>query len=218
MKRISSTSVLTFSLLAAAGGLFAQTAPPPPPLPVVTPVLAVPPTPAAPAVPPQMQFAEPVYDFGKAKSGDLIKHEFIFTNTGSALLTVSNVQPSCGCTTAGEWSRQVEPGKTGMIPVQFNSSGYNGNVLKTITVTSSDAVQRTTVLQLKGSVWKPIETNPQFVMFNGVQPGSETSMTNVVQIKNNMEESLDVWGPEVNSKSFTVQLETNQPGKEYKLI
>jgi hypothetical protein len=164
-----------------------------------------------------MQFATPVYDFGKAKSGDLVKHEFIFTNTGPTTLNVSNVQPSCGCTTAGEWTREVEPGKTGIIPIQFNSAGYNGNVLKTITVTTSDKIQPTSILQLKGAVWKPVEVIPQFVMFNGVLPGSGTPMTNLVTIKNNMDDALDVWAPEINSKSFTAELKTNTQGKEYQL-
>src|SRR5713101_411491 len=87
---------------------------------------------------PKIQFATPQYDFGKAKAGEPVKYTYFFTNTGDATLVVSNVQPSCGCTTAGEWSRETAPGKTGTIPVQFNSANYSGNVFKTITVTSND--------------------------------------------------------------------------------
>ena len=70
---------------------------------------------------PKIQFATPMYDFGKVKSGELVKYTYVFTNVGGATLQVSNVQASCGCTTAGEWTRQVEPGQTGSIPIQFNS-------------------------------------------------------------------------------------------------
>ncbi len=75
---------------------------------------------------PKIVFATPVYDFGKVKSGDPVKYTYVFTNTGDATLTLSDVHPSCGCTTAGDWTRQVEPGKTGAIPVQFNSAAYGG--------------------------------------------------------------------------------------------
>ena len=77
---------------------------------------------------PKISFAAPQYDFGKAKAGEPVKHTYIFTNTGDAMLIVSNVQPSCGCTTAGEWSRETAAGQTGSIPVQFNSANYSGNV------------------------------------------------------------------------------------------
>ena len=76
--------------------------------------------------------------FGKAKAGDPIKYSYVFTNTGDAVLEVSHVQPSCGCTTAGDWTRKVEPGQTGIVPVQLNSGAIPaGGVFKTITVTST---------------------------------------------------------------------------------
>src|SRR6516162_5525763 len=65
---------------------------------------------------PKIQFAEPNFDFGKVDSGELVKHEFVFTNSGNQVLEVRDVRASCGCTTPGNWDRQVEPGKTGKIP------------------------------------------------------------------------------------------------------
>jgi len=65
---------------------------------------------------PKIQFAEMVYDFGKVSSGELVKHTFVFTNIGTATLEIKDVRPGCGCTTAGTWDKQVEPGKTGSIP------------------------------------------------------------------------------------------------------
>ena len=79
---------------------------------------------------PKIQFATPVYDFGRIKSGEPVKHTYVFTNTGDRLLIIKSVQPGCGCTTVGEWTKQAEPGQTGSIPIQFNTSGYNGPVTK----------------------------------------------------------------------------------------
>ena len=78
------------------------------------------------ALGPRIQFATPVYDFGRVKAGEPVKYTYVFTNTGDRLLIINSVQPGCGCTTAGEWTKQVEPGKTGSIPIQFNTAGYNG--------------------------------------------------------------------------------------------
>src|SRR5436189_6374552 len=66
---------------------------------------------------PKIQFADMTFDFGKIDSGTLVKHEFVFTNTGSATLEIKDVKPGCGCTAAGTWDKTVEPGKTGIIPL-----------------------------------------------------------------------------------------------------
>src|SRR5512140_1160931 len=64
------------------------------------------------AVGPKIQFATPLYDFGRMRAGEPVKYTYVFTNTGNALLILNNVQPQCGCTAAGEWTKQVEPGTT----------------------------------------------------------------------------------------------------------
>jgi uncharacterized protein DUF1573 len=166
---------------------------------------------------PKIQFETPVYDFGKVKSGDPVKYTYIFTNIGTEVLEVSHVQPSCGCTTAGDWTHKVEPGQTGTIPVQFNSANFNGPVFKTVAVTSNDKSQPSLGLQLKGTVWKPIEVNPQFAVMN-ISPDSESGATSTVRIVNNMEEPLTLSAPESNNKTFTAELKTTQPGKEFQLI
>src|SRR5262245_52080705 len=77
-----------------------------------TPVPAPPPTGGA--ATPRISFAKESFDFGKINSGDIVKHDFVFTNMGNAVLEITEVRPSCGCTTAGTWDKRVEPGKTGI--------------------------------------------------------------------------------------------------------
>lgn len=165
---------------------------------------------------PRIQFATPIYDFGKVKSGELVKYTYFFTNTGGATLQVSNVQVSCGCTTAGDWTRQVEPGRTGNIPIQFNSANFNGQVGKAITVTCSDKSQPTVVLQIKGNIWKPIEVTPQFAMLNVTAESPSASAT--VRIVNNEEAPVTLWAPESNNAALAAELRTNQPGKQFELV
>src|SRR5438093_7343951 len=153
--------------------------------------------PAATSAGPTIQFQTKVYDFGKVKSGEPVKYTFIFTNTGDAVLILTNVQPSCGCTTAGEWSHQVEPGKTGTIPVQFNSANYGGQVVKTVTVTSNDKSQPSVGLQIKGTVWKPIDVNPAFAVMT-IPAEAQTNIKTKVHIVNNIEEEVKLFAPERN--------------------
>lgn len=164
----------------------------------------------------KIQFAEPVYDFGKVSSGELVKHEYIFTNIGNADLDLSNVQPSCGCTTAGDWTHKVPPGKTGVVPIQFNSANYGGPVTKTVTVTSNDKSQPTVVLQLKGTIWKPIDVSPNFAVLN-VPAESKTPVSTVVKIINNTDEELTLSPPELSNKFFDAAIKIFKPGKEFDL-
>src|ERR1700683_2168329 len=99
---------------------------------------------------PIIQFDNEEYDFGKVSSGEKVHHTYIVTNTGDAMLQITNVHPGCGCTTAGTWTHDVAPGKTGEIPVQFNSANYGAQVTKTIDVYSNAKNSPHKILRLKG--------------------------------------------------------------------
>ncbi len=165
---------------------------------------------------PKIQFATPVYDFGKVNGGEVVKYSYIFTNTGCGLLVISNVHPSCGCTTAGEWTRQVESGQTGSIPIQFNSGNFSGPVVKTVTVTCNDPSQPTTVLQIKGTLWRPIDIMPQVAFLNltADTPSNATS----VRIVNNLDQPVTLSDLQINTSSLAAELITNEPGKKYEVI
>ena len=189
---------------------------PPPPAPGATAPAAPPPAPAiVDGVGPRIDFATNLYDFGRVKSGDPVKYTYYFTNTGDMLLELTDVHPSCGCTAAGEYTKKVEPGHSGQIPIQFNSGNFNGQVVKTVTVTSNDKQKPTVVLQLKGNIWKPIELSPPYTVLN--VPPDAPSASATVKVINNMEEPLEVFEPELSNPAFSLTLKTNQPGKEYQL-
>lgn len=98
-------------------------------------------------------FGARVHEYGTVVSGDVVRHTFVIKNTGKEQLVLSNVKPSCGCTTP-EWSRDpIPPGGEGKIDVEFKTAGKSGQQIKTVTVTANtDPAQ--TVLTLKGKVNK----------------------------------------------------------------
>ncbi len=145
-----------------------------------------------------------------------MKHSFVFTNIGTATLEILDVRPGCGCTTAGTWDRKVEPGKTGSIPLEFNSSNFGGSVLKQATVTCNDPAQSNVVLHIKGTVWKPIDIVPMMAVFN-VSDETQTNDTKVVRIVSNLDEPLSLSDLQCTNRSFRAELKTLQPGKEFDL-
>lgn len=166
---------------------------------------------------PRIKFSETVFDFGKIKSSEPVRHEFIVTNVGNATLDIVAVQPGCpGCTTALPWDQQIEPGKTGKIPIQFNPHGFSGPVSKYVTVSSTDPTQASQMLQFRANVWQPIEVQPAYVYFMPAE-GEETNETKVVRIVSNLEEALTLAPPECSNPALKLELKTVQPGKEFAL-
>lgn len=168
---------------------------------------------------PEIAFETPDYDFGQVNMGTLVKHVYVFTNTGDALLVVSAVQPHCGCTTAGDWTHQVEPGQTGSIPIQVNTVGMLGSpITKTVQVNSNARQHPSMQIMVHGKIWRPLEVTPLYAVFN-LHEDAASNATMVVKLHNNTEEAVTVVSPpESNNQHFTAAIRTNVPGKDYDVI
>ena len=209
---------LTVTLMASPLVVRVQSAPPgatpaPLPLPAVPAPLLVNNTKSNSA---RIAFSEMVHDFGKVKANDPLRVDFVFTNTGTSLLEVTEVRPQCGCTTAAAWDRQVEPGKSGKIPIQFNPGNFNGTVAKTVTVTCNDALQSVQTLQIRATIWRPLDIQPQYLYFMGVE-GETTNDVKIAKIVNNLDEELTLEPPMCPNPRFKCELKTLKPGKEFEL-
>lgn len=98
-----------------------------------------------------LKFNKETHDFGKLTEGPLATYNFEVTNTGTTPVVITNVQPSCGCTTP-EWSKDpIMPGGKSAIKVGYTTSGHPGPFNKTISV-MSNAENATTILTIKGDV------------------------------------------------------------------
>ena len=100
---------------------------------------------------PIIEFDQTEYDFGTITEGEKVSGAFKVTNTGKVDLIITNVKPSCGCTTP-EWTKEaIAPGATGEIRFEFNSAGRVGKQNKSITV-KSNTEKVTEVIRIKGTV------------------------------------------------------------------
>jgi hypothetical protein len=105
---------------------------------------------------PIMTFEQLDHNFGTIKQGEVVTHEFKFTNTGKEPLIINNAAGSCGCTVP-EWPKEpIRPGGTGVIKVTFNSAGKANVQDKQVTITYD--TDKTVVLHMKGTVEVPAAT------------------------------------------------------------
>ncbi len=98
-----------------------------------------------------ISFKNKIFDYGTIKEGDKAKHTYVFTNTGTEPLVISNAKGSCGCTVPSYSTDPVLPGETGKIDVVFDSKGKPGTNSKTVTLTANTEPAKT-VLTIKGKV------------------------------------------------------------------
>lgn len=107
-------------------------------------------------------FKSETFDFGKVMDGEIVEHDYVFTNTGTEPLILKKVKASCGCTTPS-WPRNaIAPGETGKIHARFDTKkrGKVGGAPqnKRITVTGNIEGGKK-VLTLKGLIDKKNDPN-----------------------------------------------------------
>ena len=99
----------------------------------------------------KLDFEFETYDFGEIQEGADASVDFVFKNSGTEKLILTDVKASCGCTVPS-WSKEpVMPGETGKVTAKYNTQGRPGAFNKAITITSN-ANEETKRVFIKGTV------------------------------------------------------------------
>jgi hypothetical protein len=102
---------------------------------------------------PILTWKEDVYEFGTIYEGDIVTHEYHFTNTGTAPLLITDAKSTCGCTIP-EWPKKpIPPDSTGSILVKFNSLHKTGPQSKEVTIFANTFPNQSKIT-IKGRVEK----------------------------------------------------------------
>lgn len=89
---------------------------------------------------PMVSVSENAFDHGVIYEGDSVSHQFTFTNSGDATLTINNVEVTCACLSTELGSTSIAPGNSGTITVWFNTEGKMGRQHKIITLNTNATV------------------------------------------------------------------------------
>ncbi len=85
-------------------------------------------------------FIDDFFDFGTIAEGEVVSHVFRFRNSGSAVLIIKDVIPSCGCTSSRLSSKMLKPGEEGSIEVIFDSRGWYGSQYKSLALRTNSPI------------------------------------------------------------------------------
>lgn len=106
--------------------------------------------------------------------------KFRFTNIGHSLITIIDVRPSCGCTTATLAKKTYAPGESGEIDAKFNFAGHIGHQEKWIYVTTNLAGTEPELLTLAVDIPPEVTIQPEFVIWRIGDPPEPKSVRVIV--------------------------------------
>lgn len=154
---------------------------------------------------PRAVFKSTTHDFGKVKQGDVVSHEFVFTNEGDATLVIDKVETTCGCTAALASDQKIPPGKEGRIKTTFDTRGYSGRLTRYVYLVSNDAESGRRELSLVADIEVPPSARIDVDKYNvdmGLCLEGETPSAKIV-IKSTGERELKVEFAHENVKFFS---------------
>lgn len=124
---------------------------------------------------PRLAVAEPVHDFGSVEQGTAVTHVFRLQNAGDAVLHVSSVKGSCGCTAAVVSERDVPPGGEARVVATLDTTRMVGRTSKVLSVYSDDPTVPVAALTLTGEVLADFALAPNPLYLGRVRRGEAVS-------------------------------------------
>jgi hypothetical protein len=78
--------------------------------------------------------ASDIWDFGRVRQGEVLKHDFVLKNETGNALEIAGIHTSCGCTASQAGKKILAPSESTTVSVTFNTKGYQGEVQQFIYV------------------------------------------------------------------------------------
>jgi hypothetical protein len=130
----------------------------------------------------ELRFTTPTVELGDVRAGVPLAQVFRFTNTGPDTVTLTQVQPGCGCLRPRMEQRSYAPGESGVIPLDIRTLGQAAGPHRWyMTVLYADgAVQREQKLEVVGNVVTEVSVQPAgLVLFAEGALAHEVTLTDL---------------------------------------
>jgi len=115
---------------------------------------------------PKIRLEPSAFDFGFVPAEAKVTHRYWLANDGSDTLVVSQVKPSCGCTTVPLPTDRVAPGDSVPLDLVFSAGKMSGVVNKSVSVDSNDPDSARVKVYFTARVaedYAPVEVTPWLV-------------------------------------------------------
>ncbi len=100
------------------------------------------------------------WDFGDLQQQVTRSFDVTITNKGAAKLIISEVKADCGCTVPEMQIKELGPGQSAPLHIEFNSKRFSGKVFKTVKIYSNDPAAPVSDVILTANVHTPLLVDP----------------------------------------------------------
>jgi hypothetical protein len=161
----------------------------------------------------QLKWNQPQQVFTPKPGEKTVTARYRFTNVGASPVSIIDIRPSCGCTTATLAKKEYAPGECGEIEAKLNFAGHVGHQEKWIYVTTNVAGSEPALLSLAVDIPPEVTIQPEFVMWRVGDPLEPKTMR--VVIPDGIPTKLVA--VQADNPTMQVRLREVQPGKEWEV-
>ncbi len=138
------------------------------------------------------------------QTGEKVRKVITLKNVGTENIGIKSISTSCGCTAALISDSSLAPGKETKVKVEFNPTGYIGDVVKYIYIVSTDPNNQLTTVKITGYIAYALQPTPSYIVFNNVKVGKPDSTS--VTLSNTSNETIRITKVETGVKEITFKL------------
>jgi hypothetical protein len=88
----------------------------------------------------RISYPKEIIKLGPVQEGEIVKFSFTLKNISKQAVEITQIHPSCGCTTTEMEAFVLKAKKSKKIPMSFNSDGRPGTNYKEIHILSSEGM------------------------------------------------------------------------------
>lgn len=124
---------------------------------------------------PKAVVPEPVKNFGKVPRGTQLSYDYEIHNGGTEDLKITRVAPACGCTVAS-YDEVIQPGESGKIHAEIDTSILGGQNSRTITVYTNDPERPVVRLVYEAELVPILDVHPGYARYRVVHGEEEEGL------------------------------------------
>jgi len=153
----------------------------------------------------------PTYDFGDMMQEETRTFTATIRNDGGGLLIISDVVPDCGCTIPEMKVKEILPGKSAPLEIQFNSKNFPGTVIKAIKIHSNDPMSSVANLVLTANIHSLLDITPdrRVAFLRSLQGESESQVVNFTAMEGH---DLEIKADRTMQQFFQVEARNHVDG------
>jgi hypothetical protein len=161
----------------------------------------------------QLKWDQPQQTLIPQPGEKVVTAKFGFINVGQTPVSILDVRPSCGCTTATLAKKEYAPGESGEIEAKLNFAGHVGHQEKWIYVTTNTVGEEPALLSLTVDIPPEVTIQPEFVMWRVGDPLEPKTMR--VVIPDGIPTKMIA--AQADNPTMQVRLREVQAGKEWEV-